>query len=125
MKRVLQPHGTLGFTCWISAGWYPMMRAIVPDFAYPPPMAGNWTKSDYIQSALLDIGFEEVKLATLDFTAEEKDVEALIQIQHVLFAKVLVGEVGERHDAYLREEAAREGGIVWKWQALIVTAKKP
>ncbi|KZP14054.1 hypothetical protein FIBSPDRAFT_868647 [Athelia psychrophila] len=56
---------------------------------------------------------------------EERGVEALIEIQHVLFAKIAVGEVGERLDRHLRDEFTRDGKIVWKWQALIVTATNP
>lgn len=125
MTRVLRPRGALGFTCWTSPGWYPTMRAVIPDFAYPAAMSGDWTRSEFIQSTLTDLGLTDVKVVPLDFTTEERDVEALIEIQHVLFAKIAIGEVGERLDRYLRDEFAREGQIVWKWQALIVTAIKP
>ncbi|KZP19153.1 S-adenosyl-L-methionine-dependent methyltransferase [Athelia psychrophila] len=111
MKRVLRPSGAIGFTCWTSPGWYPTMRAVIPDFPFPAAMSGDWTRPEFIQSTLADLGLTDIKVVPLDFTTEEHDIA--------------VGEVGERLDRHLRDEFTKEGEIVWKWQALIVTATKP
>ena len=123
--RILQPHGTLGFTTWVRPGFMASMRAVFPDFnPGATPVAGEWRDAGKMEEILTDLGFEYVRVEECAFESEHEDLDGYLE----LFTEVLMKgffdraaeDAKERYAEYIR----RPGNMRMEWMALVVTAKK-
>lgn len=122
--RLLRPSSTIGFTAWLSPGFIPSVREIIPSFTGPPSLSGPWTQPSSIQSTLLELGFTDISVQRLEFETDEEDVEAYLELMKLLLPKLLVGtKEGEEYEALMRGKKEK-GEMRMQWVALVVSARK-
>ncbi|KAF8198822.1 S-adenosyl-L-methionine-dependent methyltransferase [Mycena galopus ATCC 62051] len=122
--RVLKSGGTVGLTYWTSPGWLESFKVSVKSFTVPPMFAdGSDLMKESITSLVAGAGFSDVDIQSIKFEHTE-DISRYLRNMKEVFKKVLVGDVGEKYDAYMREKYG-EGDFTLTWEAFVVTAKKP
>ena len=76
-----------------------------------------------ITSLVAGAGFSDVDIQPIKFEHTD-DISRYLRYMKEVFKMVLVGDVGEKYDAYMREKYG-EGDFTLTWEAFVVTAKKP
>jgi len=123
--RVLKPGGKLGMTTWVAPGWLPSFQAVIPGFRLPPMFTGGpMSTKEGITDVLTTAGFTNVDVRSLVFDSTDDITRFLRYMREVVFRTVLVGEVGEKYERYMRERYG-DGDFSLTWEAVVITAEKP
>ncbi|KAJ6535126.1 S-adenosyl-L-methionine-dependent methyltransferase [Mycena capillaripes] len=121
--RVLKSGGKLGMTSWIAPGWLESFKIAIEGFALPPIFtSGPFSSKESITAVLTAAGFTDVDVRTLKFEHTDDMTHYLTYMRQVV-KTVLVGEVAEKYDAYMRERYGN-GDFTLTWEAFVVTAEK-
>ncbi|KAF8198845.1 S-adenosyl-L-methionine-dependent methyltransferase [Mycena galopus ATCC 62051] len=122
--RVLKSGGTVGLTYWTSPGWLESFKVSMKSFTVPPIFAdGPDSMKESITRLVAGAGFGDVDIQLIKFEHTD-DISRYLRYMKEVFKTVLVGDVGEKYDAYMREKYG-EGDFTLTWEAFVVTAKKP
>ncbi|KAJ7926159.1 S-adenosyl-L-methionine-dependent methyltransferase [Mycena leptocephala] len=100
--RVLKSGGKLGMTTWISPGWVESVKIAVEGFTLPPLFTNG----------------PPLKFEHTD------DISRFLKYMREVLKAVLVGEVAEKYDAYMRKRYG-DGDFTLSWEAFVITAEKP
>ncbi|KAK7038335.1 Methyltransf-25 domain-containing protein [Favolaschia claudopus] len=122
--RVLKPGGTFGMTSWTAPGWLESFKIAVKEWTVPPMFtSGPVATKESIENLLTAAGFTQVDVQPVKFQHTDAIARYLNYMGEV-FKGVLVGEVGERYEKYMRERYG-DGDFTLTWEAFVITAKKP
>ncbi|KAJ7021886.1 S-adenosyl-L-methionine-dependent methyltransferase [Mycena alexandri] len=121
--RVLKPGGKLGVTSSTSPGWLESMTIAVPTFV-PPPMftTGPFATKESITILLTGVGFTNVDVQSISCDHTE-DMSRYFGYMKNMFATLLVGEVAEKYEAYMRERYG-DGVFTLTSVSFVITAEK-
>ncbi|KAJ7649141.1 S-adenosyl-L-methionine-dependent methyltransferase [Mycena polygramma] len=119
--RVLKSGGKFGVTSWVAPGWLDSFRIAIDGFATPPMFAKGGT-NDALPPALTAAGFTDVEVQTVKFDCTN-DMTHYLRYMREVFKMVLVGEVAEKYETYMRGRYG-DGDFVLTWEAVVVTAEK-
>jgi len=122
--RVLKSGGKLGMTSWISPGWVESFQAAIPEFSMPPMFTdGPVSTKESIATLLTTAGFAHIDVQTIKFEHTD-DMSRYLKYMKEVAKAVLVGDIGGKYDAYMRQRYGN-GDFTLTWEAFVITADKP
>jgi hypothetical protein len=111
-------------TTWISPGWVESVKIAVEGFTLPPLFTnGPVATKESIIGLLTEAGFTSVDVQPLKFEHTD-DISRFLKYMREVLKAVLVGEVAEKYDAYMRKRYG-DGDFTLSWEAFVITAEKP
>ncbi|KAF7341148.1 Methyltransf-25 domain-containing protein [Mycena venus] len=122
--RVLKSGGKFGMTSWSSPGWLESVQLGVPGFTVPPMFTnGPVATKESITSLLTGAGFANINVQPVKFEHTD-DISRYLNYMKEVLKGPLLGEGGEKYDAYMRNRYG-DGDFTLTWEAFVITAEKP